>query len=207
MPWRSWGTHRRKRWAWAGRPRRSRGARARRRPSRRLRVLERLSMVRLLTDRLSGLLPWLKGSGKTFPLPSAFETGRTNAVPASWAIPTRRQVGIFENCTVRLERSDGHGVVVKLDNHPRAFEGWRRTAARRALLLWVRTDPLPHAAVQPLRCAAHPRQGDRCAKGSPVCLVGRVARGLTDTTVPLTVLHATFVDAEVELIRPAPDRV
>src|SRR3954471_6038682 len=69
----------------------------------------RLRLIRLFPDRLSGLVPWLKGNGRTFPLPSAFEILPHQRSARFLNYPDDEHVGIFENGAVRLERADGTG--------------------------------------------------------------------------------------------------
>jgi hypothetical protein len=222
-----------------------------------------LSLIRLLPGRLSGLLPWVKGSGRTFRLPSAFEIRPRQRWARFVNYPDTEHVGIFEGGTVRLERCDGASVV-KVDNHRQSFRGLamnRRWAPLDALYFFgyalthyhslpfslydarliratntgSRNDQLSVLEVElPADLPTHSRRQsfyfdasgrltrhDYCAEivgswargahfwkrqevfnGFPVSMERHVVARLGSMTLPLTALHATFTDAEVELVQP-----
>jgi hypothetical protein len=80
-----------------------------------------LRCVRLIPKRLSGLLPWMKGVGKTFPLPTAFEIAPHEQRTRFVGYPDPEHVGIFDNGAVRIERSSDSSVVTRTENHRRTF--------------------------------------------------------------------------------------
>jgi hypothetical protein len=82
-----------------------------------------LGQIRLYPGRLSGLVPWLKGVGRTFPVPSAFEVRPRERWARFLNYPNSEQVGIFENGAVRLEHGDTGAIVVRSDDHRRSFRG------------------------------------------------------------------------------------
>ncbi|MEP7052839.1 MAG: hypothetical protein ABJB12_20905 [Pseudomonadota bacterium] len=83
----------------------------------------RLREVRLLPLRLSGLVPWLKGSGSTFPLPSRFEIRPRERTTRFVDFPTQGEVGTFSNGAVRIERIADGMVVATGEAHRRTFRG------------------------------------------------------------------------------------
>jgi hypothetical protein len=95
-----------------------------------------LRCIRLIPDRLSGLLPWLKGVGKTFPLPTLFEVTPHQSRTRLLGFPNPDQVGIFENGAVRIERLDDSSIVARSDAHRRTF-AWPANARR-----WTPLDAL-----------------------------------------------------------------
>lgn len=225
-----------------------------------------LSRIRLLPDRLSGLVPWLKGSGRTFRLPSAFEIRPHSRWARFLGYPDADHVGIFEAGAVRLERLDGD-VVVKVENHRQSFRGLsanRRWAPLDALYFFgyalTHYHSLPFSLFEArlIRAAEVGPRNDRLAvldvqlpadlpthsrrqrfyfdatgrltrhdyhaevvgfwargahfwrrqalfNGFPIALERHVVARLGSTPCPLTALHATFSDAEVELVRASPN--
>lgn len=81
-----------------------------------------LSKIRLFPERLSGLVPWLKGVGVTFPLPSLFEISPQHGAARFVDYPERGRVGIFERGAVRIEHSEG-GLVIASNAHRDGFRG------------------------------------------------------------------------------------
>jgi hypothetical protein len=94
-----------------------------------------LRCIRLFPARLSGLVPWLKGVGKTFSLPSAIEIFPHERRARFLKYPDEDHSGTFENGVVRLARNDG-SVVVQKTNHRASFRGF--SANRR----WAPIDAL-----------------------------------------------------------------
>jgi hypothetical protein len=95
-----------------------------------------LRLIRLFPERLSGLVPWLKGNGRTFPIPAAFEIHPHQRSARFLNYPDDEHVGIFENGAVRLERMDGAGALTVSAHHRQSFHGWskyRRWSALDAL--------------------------------------------------------------------------
>jgi hypothetical protein len=85
-----------------------------------------LLAIRLIPRRLSGFLPWVKGSGKTFPQPSAFEVFPHDRRVRFVDYPDPEHTGIFENGAVRIERHAGAATLVESKDHRRSFEGFAK---------------------------------------------------------------------------------
>ncbi len=81
-----------------------------------------LHEIRLFPQRLSGLVPWLKGSGRTFPTPSVIEIRPHQRWARFSSYPDSEHVGIFDNGSVRLERLDSNEAVARSD-HRATFRG------------------------------------------------------------------------------------
>jgi hypothetical protein len=229
-----------------------------------------LRKIRLLPGRLSGLLPWVKGVGKTFPLPTAFEIIPRLMLTRFVGFPDPEHVGIFEDGAVRIERMADGFIVAKSENHRHSFAGaagarrWRpldalyffgyalahyhslpftlsqgrlidvRTSGRGADQTSVLDVELParlhthsrrqrfyfdrrgtllrhdyHAEIVGFwaRGAHYWNQQSRFS-GYPISLERHVVARVGSTPLPVTALHASFTDAEVELDRsPAPSRL
>jgi hypothetical protein len=82
-----------------------------------------LHSIRLIPRRLSGFIPWLKGSGKTFPLPAAFEIFPHDQRVHFVDYPDADHTGIFENGAVRIERRGAGAPLVESKDHRRSFHG------------------------------------------------------------------------------------
>jgi hypothetical protein len=82
-----------------------------------------LRKITLIPGRLSGLLPWVKGVGKTFPLPSAFEISPHLGLTRFVGYPDVEHAGVFENGAVRIERVADGSVLTKSENHRDSFVG------------------------------------------------------------------------------------
>jgi len=92
--------------------------------------------IRLVPDRVSGSLPWLKGAGRTFPIPSAFEVAPAGRLVRFLSYPDDRHVGIFQNGVVRIQRTEDARVVAEERAHRESFRGlakYRRWAPLDAL--------------------------------------------------------------------------
>jgi hypothetical protein len=83
-----------------------------------------LRLIRLVPERLSGLLPWVKGVGKTFRLPSAFEIAPHERRTRFLDYPDPEHIGIFEDGVVRIERRDNQKVVMAAAEHRQSFGGF-----------------------------------------------------------------------------------
>ena len=81
--------------------------------------------IRLVPDRLSGLVPWLKGVGRTFPLPALFEVDPHERVARFVSYPDPEHVGVFEDGSVRLECLDGR-IMTESHAHRATFRGFRK---------------------------------------------------------------------------------
>jgi hypothetical protein len=92
-----------------------------------------LRKITLLPGRLSGLLPWVKGVGKTFPLPAAFEISPRLGLTRFVGYPDPEHAGVFENGAVRIERMADGSVVAKSENHRHSFAGTARARRWRPL--------------------------------------------------------------------------
>jgi len=82
-----------------------------------------VSKIRLFPDRLSGLVPWLKGNGRTFPIPSEFEIRPHERWARFSNYPDAGHVGIFDNGVVRLQHRETNATVLQSDHHRRSFRG------------------------------------------------------------------------------------
>jgi hypothetical protein len=219
-----------------------------------------LRRIRLVPERLSGLLPRVKGVGNTFRLPSAFEISPHERRTRFLDYPDEEHTGIFENGTVRIERRDGGEVLIAEERHRQSFRGFARyrrwspmdalyffgyalshyhslpftlfdarlvrmraasprrpwdvldvefpadvpTHSRRQSFYFDKTGRLArhdyHTEVVGFWArAAHFWKRQTLFNGFPVSLERHVFARLGRTACPLTALHATFVEAEVEL--------
>jgi hypothetical protein len=219
-----------------------------------------LRRIRLVPERLSGLLPWVKGAGKTFRLPSAFEIVPHERRTRFLDYPDAEHTGIFENGVVRIERRDSQEVVMAAAEHRRSFGGfaaYRRwspldalyffgyalshyhalpftlldarlvaakaasprcpvdvldvelpadlpTHCRRQSFYFDKTGRLVRHdynadIVSALARGAHFWKRQTVVNGLPISLERLVVLRLGRTPCPLTALHATFAEAEVEL--------
>jgi hypothetical protein len=82
-----------------------------------------LRCIRLLPGRLCGLVPWLKGVGSTFPLPSAFEIFPHERLTRFVNYPDEEHTGIYANGTVRIERNRDKTALVESKDHRLTFGG------------------------------------------------------------------------------------
>jgi hypothetical protein len=81
--------------------------------------------VALAPTALTGLLPWLKGVGRTFKLPARVDVWPHARRAVFYDYPNAGGRGEFDDGRVRL--LDGAGAVIASDDRPRAsFRGWRR---------------------------------------------------------------------------------
>jgi hypothetical protein len=88
-----------------------------------MRTWQALRRIRLVPEQLSGLLPWAKGMGNTFRLPSAFEISPHERRTRFFDYPDEEHTGIFENGSVRIERRDGGEVLIAEEHHRQSFRG------------------------------------------------------------------------------------
>jgi hypothetical protein len=82
-----------------------------------------LQTIRLIPDRFSGLLPRLKGAGRTFPIPVAFEVVPHDRVARFVSYPDAHHVGIFDNGSVAIQRLDDRRVIAESRAHRSSFHG------------------------------------------------------------------------------------
>jgi hypothetical protein len=85
----------------------------------------RLRAVRLVPTALGGMLPWMKGVGRTFPLPAAVEIYPHETRTVLCEFPAAGQRGVFERGDVRLEGAGGAVLAASAD-HRRTFTWPRR---------------------------------------------------------------------------------
>jgi hypothetical protein len=87
-----------------------------------------LRTVRLFQTRVSGLLPWLKGSGTTFSLPSSLEVSPHQCSTRFVGFPDPEHVGVFRNGTVRIENVRTGAVLDQSQDRRSSFAGfaWAR---------------------------------------------------------------------------------
>lgn len=81
-----------------------------------------LRRVRLIPEQLTGLVPFVKGMGRTFRLPAAFEIEPHERRALFFDYPDADHLGVFDNGTVRLQRCDG-SAVAKDARHRDTFRG------------------------------------------------------------------------------------
>jgi hypothetical protein len=82
-----------------------------------------LRTIRLIPQRLSGLLPWVKGSGRTFPNPAAFEIDPHERIARFVSYPDAQHAGIFDDGRVRIERIEDGQIVADSPAHRNTFRG------------------------------------------------------------------------------------
>jgi hypothetical protein len=219
-----------------------------------------LRCVRLLPERISGLVPRMKGVGRTFAFTGAFEIAPHERRVRFLSFPDAAHVGVFENGAVRVERADDGTIVQFAAEHRASFGGLnklRRWAALDALYFFgyalSHYHSLPFSLLQarlvragsvrwqrktlstlvvdlpcelPTHCqrqrfyfdeegrlvrhdyhaeivgfwarGAHFWRREIVRNGFPVSLERHVTARLGSVGVPMTALHATFLDAEVE---------
>jgi hypothetical protein len=92
-----------------------------------------LRTVRLLGGKLSGLVPWLKGSGTSFVWPSAFEVTPHERSTRFVDYPIAGQVGIFSDGAVRIERLADASVVAQNEMPRKSVKAAWRWGALEAL--------------------------------------------------------------------------
>ena len=85
----------------------------------------RIRCIRLVPNALRGLVPWLKGSGRSFGLPSAFEIDPHQNMTRFIDYPAAGLVGIFEKGGVRIEAPSGETLVAEDRQYRRQFRGWK----------------------------------------------------------------------------------
>ncbi len=82
-----------------------------------------LRAIAVQPRRLTGMLPWLKGSGRTFHLPPRAEVHPHDERAVFFDYPAPGGTGTFERG--RLTLADARGVV-SVENGRDAFRGWRK---------------------------------------------------------------------------------
>ena len=220
-----------------------------------------LRLIRLFPNRLSGFVPWLKGNGQTFPVPSLFEIRPRQREARFLNYPNEQQLGVFQDGQVRLQRREGGEVIAESANHRQTFRGLARlrrwtpldalyffgyalthyhslpfslfearlirastvgTGSDREDVLDVELPPDLHTHNRRQRFyfdrkgrlvrhdyhseiigfwarGAHFWHRQQAFNGFPISLERKVLGRIGSTCYPLTALHATFLDAEVEL--------
>jgi hypothetical protein len=97
-----------------------------------------LDTIWLSLTSLTGLLPMVKGAGRTFPVPRRIEVRPHDRRAVFHDYPDVGGRGVFDDGRVRL--LDASGAVIVSDDRPReSFGGWRkyrRWSAAQALYFW-----------------------------------------------------------------------
>lgn len=88
------------------------------------RAIRRLRMV---PERLSGLVPWLKGSGRTFSLPASFEICPRARWTRLVGFPDAEHTGVFEDGAIWIERRDNATVIARSSEHRQTMTGKKGT--------------------------------------------------------------------------------
>jgi hypothetical protein len=82
-----------------------------------------LRRIRLIPERISGFIPWLKGAGRTFRFPSAFEVEPKERRARFLHYPDEDHDGLFENGVVSLMRREGGAVVARAGDQRQRLRG------------------------------------------------------------------------------------
>ncbi|HVZ39680.1 MAG TPA: hypothetical protein VHI13_10420 [Candidatus Kapabacteria bacterium] len=81
-----------------------------------------IRVVRLVPTELRGMIPWMKGFGRTFSMPSAFEIFPRDRQARFLDYPERGCVGAYHDGAVRIERATGE-LLTESRDHRRTFHG------------------------------------------------------------------------------------
>jgi hypothetical protein len=81
--------------------------------------------IALVPTSLGGMVPTVKGLGRTFPLPSRIEVWPRDGVAVFHAYPSEGRRGVFSSGRVELLDAAG-SVTEHLDDPRRSFRGWRK---------------------------------------------------------------------------------
>jgi hypothetical protein len=96
----------------------------------------RIAVVRLHANGLSGLLPLLKGNGRTFEFPRTIEVSPHERAVRFLEYPSSGLIGVYEDGAVRIERAAGGEVVECSPDHRHTFRGLAKNR------LWTPLDAL-----------------------------------------------------------------
>jgi hypothetical protein len=83
----------------------------------------RIEVIRLFPTGLAGLLPLLKGNGRTFEFPEVIEVCPQARLTRFLDYPCAGQAGVYERGDVRIERMADGEVVGSSPNHRATFRG------------------------------------------------------------------------------------
>ena len=83
----------------------------------------RIRQISLAPTRLWGALPWLKGVGRTFPLPARIEVFPHERRTVFHGYPRRGMRGIFDRGATRIESVEDGRVLQALSDPQRTFGG------------------------------------------------------------------------------------
>lgn len=81
-----------------------------------------IRVVRLVPVEIRGIIPWMKGIGRTFPLPSAFEITPRDRRVRFLEYPERGLVGVYDDGALRIESGAGE-ILAEHHNHRDTFRG------------------------------------------------------------------------------------
>jgi hypothetical protein len=79
--------------------------------------------IRLVPERLTGLLPRLKGVGRTFPIPQAIDIYPHERRTTFVAYPREGCTGVFDNGSVRIEAGSKQETIENSPRHRDTFSG------------------------------------------------------------------------------------
>jgi hypothetical protein len=79
--------------------------------------------IRLVPEQLAGLLPRIKGVGRTFPLPQAIDTYPLERRTTFVAYPREGCTGVFDNGSVHLETVSNGEIIENSPRHRDTFSG------------------------------------------------------------------------------------
>jgi hypothetical protein len=83
----------------------------------------RIEVIRLFPTGLTGLLPLLKGNGRTFVFPDVIEVFPLQGTARFVDYRRARDVGVYENGGVRIERTADGAILESSANHRETFRG------------------------------------------------------------------------------------
>lgn len=81
-----------------------------------------IRVIRLVPVEICGMIPWMKGIGRTFPLPSAFEISPRDRRARFLDYPERGCIGVYDDGDLRIERGAGE-IIAEHHDHRRTFRG------------------------------------------------------------------------------------
>jgi hypothetical protein len=93
----------------------------------------RIDVIRLFSKGLTGLLPLLKGNGRTFEFPEVIEVHPRERRTKFLEYPRAGHVGVYENGDVRIERTTDGEVVESSADHRATFRGLAKNRSWSAL--------------------------------------------------------------------------
>lgn len=94
-----------------------------------MRAWQRIRAIRLVPDRLTGFVPFMKGAGKTFALPSGLEIRPRERSTRLIGFPEEDHIGVFRDGAVWIENATTGALVARSDSHRHTFTG--RAGSRR----------------------------------------------------------------------------